>query len=158
MKMRRRTVKITSLKDINELWSYLINSKVYRLSGRRCVSVWRWYCLDHTSLERFIEVKRLVITYDSLIAGVAIINKSHVSWKNLALKNRSSFSYIQETSSKFLSVVVLRYYTYAFLIMQVKFFIHVLIQSLFTIDNLLYNLLNIILLYKQLLDIKLSCI
>ena len=79
MKMRRRTVKITSLKDINELWSYLINSKVYRLSGRRCVSVWRWYCLDHTSLERFIEVKRLVITYDSLIAGVAIINKSHVS-------------------------------------------------------------------------------
>jgi len=77
MGMRRRmTVKIASLKDIDEIWSYLINSKVYRLSGRRYVSAWRWYCLDYTSLERFIEEKRLVITYDSLIAGVAIINKN----------------------------------------------------------------------------------
>lgn len=77
MRMRRRmNVKIASLKDIDEIWSYLINSKVYRLSGRRYVSAWRWYCLDYTSLERFIEEKRLVITYDSLIAGVAIINKN----------------------------------------------------------------------------------
>lgn len=77
MRMRRRmTVKIASLKDIDEIWSYLINSNVYRLSGRRYVSAWRWYCLDYTSLERFIEEKRLVITYDSLIAGVAIINKN----------------------------------------------------------------------------------
>lgn len=77
MRMRRRmNVKIASLKDIDEIWSYLINSKVYRLSGRRYVSAWRWYCLDHTSLERFIEEKRLVITYVSLIAGVVIINKN----------------------------------------------------------------------------------
>jgi N-acetylglutamate synthase-like GNAT family acetyltransferase len=77
MRMRRRmTVKIASLKDIDEIWSYLINSKVYRLSGRRYVNAWRWYCLDYTSLERFIEEKRLVITYDSLVAGVAIINKN----------------------------------------------------------------------------------
>jgi|ERR671933_366152 hypothetical protein len=64
MRMRRRmAVKIASLKDIDEIWSYLINSKVYRLSGRRYVSAWKWYCLDYTSLERFIEEKRLVIIY-----------------------------------------------------------------------------------------------
>ena len=70
------TIKIVSLKDIDEIWSYLINSKVYRLSGRRYMSAWRWYCLDYTSLERFIEEKRLLIIYDSLVAGVAVINKN----------------------------------------------------------------------------------
>jgi hypothetical protein len=44
---RRMAVKIASLKDIDEIWSYLINSKLYRLSGRRYVSARRWYCLDY---------------------------------------------------------------------------------------------------------------
>jgi N-acetylglutamate synthase-like GNAT family acetyltransferase len=73
---RKMTVKVASSKDISEIWIYLVNSEIYKLSGKRYASGWRWYYLDYASLERFIEEKRLIIIYNTLITGVAIINRN----------------------------------------------------------------------------------
>jgi N-acetylglutamate synthase-like GNAT family acetyltransferase len=73
---RMMNVKIASSKDIDEIWNYLVNSEIYKLSGRRYVSTWRLYYLDHTSLERLIEEKRLIMIYDPLVSGIAIINNN----------------------------------------------------------------------------------
>jgi hypothetical protein len=70
------TVKVASSEDISEIWIYLVNSEIYKLSGKRYTSTWRWYYLDYASLERFIEEKRLIIIYNTLITGVAIINRN----------------------------------------------------------------------------------
>lgn len=66
--------RIANANDIEDIWQYLQQSKIYRLSGKRYVKSWRWYTFDHRALLNFVKEERVVVT--SLpIDGIAIINK-----------------------------------------------------------------------------------
>jgi ribosomal protein S18 acetylase RimI-like enzyme len=66
--------RIANVDDIDDIWQYLQQSKIYRLSGKRYVKSWRWYTFDHRALLNFVKEERVVVT--SLpIDGIAIINK-----------------------------------------------------------------------------------
>jgi ribosomal protein S18 acetylase RimI-like enzyme len=66
--------RIANANDIEYIWQYLQQSKIYRLSGKGYVKSWRWYTFDHRALLNFVKEERVVVT--SLpIDGIAIINK-----------------------------------------------------------------------------------
>ncbi len=66
--------RIANADDIDDIWQYLQQSKIYRLSGRRYVKSWHWYTFDRRALLNFVKEERVIVT--SLpIDGIAIINK-----------------------------------------------------------------------------------
>jgi ribosomal protein S18 acetylase RimI-like enzyme len=66
--------RIANVDDIDDIWQYLQQSTIYRLSGKRYVKSWRWYTFDRGALLNFIKEERVIVT--SLpIDGIAIINK-----------------------------------------------------------------------------------
>jgi N-acetylglutamate synthase-like GNAT family acetyltransferase len=70
--------RIANADDIDDIWQYLQQSKIYRLSGKRYVKSWHWYAFDRRALLNFVKEERVIVT--SLpIDGIAIINK-HGYW------------------------------------------------------------------------------
>ena len=70
--------RIANVDDIDNIWQYLLQSKIYTLSGKRYVKSWHWYTFDRRELLNFVKEERVIVT--SLpIDGVAIINK-HGYW------------------------------------------------------------------------------
>lgn len=70
--------RIANVDDIDDIWQYLQQSKIYCLSGKRYVKSWRWYMFDRRALLNFVKEERVIVT--SLpIDGIAIINK-HGYW------------------------------------------------------------------------------
>ncbi len=66
--------RIANADNIGDIWQYLQQSKIYRLSGKRYVNSWRWYELDHRALLNFAKEERVIVT-GRPIDGIAIINK-----------------------------------------------------------------------------------
>ena len=66
--------RIANVDDIDDIWKYLQQSKIYRLSGKKYVKSWHWYTFDRRALLDFVKEERVILT--SLpIDGIAIINK-----------------------------------------------------------------------------------
>ena len=66
--------RIANVDDIDDIWQYLQQSKIYHLSGKKYVKSWHWYTFDHRTLLNFVKEERVIAT--SLpIDGIAIINK-----------------------------------------------------------------------------------
>ncbi|HEX6254130.1 MAG TPA: GNAT family N-acetyltransferase [Nitrososphaera sp.] len=66
--------RIANADDIDDIWQYLQQSKIYRLSGKRYAKSWHWYTFDRRTLLNFVKEERVIVT--SLpIDGIAIINK-----------------------------------------------------------------------------------
>jgi hypothetical protein len=66
--------RIANVDDIDDIWKYLQQSKIYHLSGKKYVKSWHWYTFDRRALLDFVKEERVILT--SLpIDGIAIINK-----------------------------------------------------------------------------------
>jgi N-acetylglutamate synthase-like GNAT family acetyltransferase len=66
--------RIANADDVGDIWQYLQQSKIYRLSGKRYVKSWHWYEFDHRALLNFVKEERVIVT-GRPIDGIAIINK-----------------------------------------------------------------------------------
>lgn len=66
--------RIANADDIGDIWHYLQQSKIYRLSAKRYVKSWHWYTFDRRTLQNFVKEERVIVT-GRPIDGVAIINK-----------------------------------------------------------------------------------
>lgn len=66
--------RIANADDIGDIWQYLQQSKIYRLSAKRYVKSWHWYTFDRRTLQNFVKEERVIVT-GRPIDGVAIINK-----------------------------------------------------------------------------------
>jgi N-acetylglutamate synthase-like GNAT family acetyltransferase len=66
--------RIANADDIGDIWQYLQQSKIYRLSGKRYVKSWHWYEFDRRALLNFVKEERVIVT-GRPIDGIAIINK-----------------------------------------------------------------------------------
>jgi ribosomal protein S18 acetylase RimI-like enzyme len=73
-KHQASNARIANDDDIDDIWHYLQQSNIYRLSGKRYVKSWHWYTFDHTSLLNFVKEERVIVT-GLPIDGIAIINK-----------------------------------------------------------------------------------
>lgn len=68
--------RVAGSTDVDDIWNYLRNSEIYKLSGKRYVNGWRWYSFDYKALVDFVKDQRLIITGNPFIDGVAVINKN----------------------------------------------------------------------------------
>ncbi|MDQ3885143.1 MAG: GNAT family N-acetyltransferase [Thermoproteota archaeon] len=71
---QKSDARIANAEDINDIWRYLVQSKIYRLSAKRYVKSWHWYMLDHRALQNFVKNKQIIVTGQP-IDSIAIINK-----------------------------------------------------------------------------------
>jgi len=67
--------RIANDDDIDDIWQYLQQSKIYRLSGKRYMKSWLWYMLDRAALLNLVKEQRVVVTGRLPFDGIAIINK-----------------------------------------------------------------------------------
>jgi hypothetical protein len=78
LRHQESNARIANVDDIDNIWQYLLQSKIYPLSGKRYVKSWHWYTFDRRELLNFVKEERVIVT--SLpIDGIAIINK-HGYW------------------------------------------------------------------------------
>jgi N-acetylglutamate synthase-like GNAT family acetyltransferase len=66
--------RIASADDIDDIWHYLQQSRIYHLSGKKFVKSWRWYTFDRIALLNFVKEERVIVT-GLPIDGIAIVNK-----------------------------------------------------------------------------------
>ena len=71
---RKSEARLAAAGELDDIWQYLQNSEIYRLSAKRYVKSWHWYPLDRKALRNFIKEKRLIVT-GRPVNGVAIINR-----------------------------------------------------------------------------------
>jgi GNAT superfamily N-acetyltransferase len=71
---QKSDARIANVEDIDDIWQYLLQSKIYRLSAKRYVDSWHWYVFDRRTLENFVKDERIIVTGQP-IDGIAIINK-----------------------------------------------------------------------------------
>ena len=71
---QQSSARLANANDIDDIWHYLQQSKIYHLSGKRYVKSWHWYAFDHTALLNFVKEERVIVT-GLPIDGIAIINK-----------------------------------------------------------------------------------
>ena len=71
---KKSAARLATADELNDVWRYLQNSEIYRLSAKRYVKSWHWYALDKKVLRNFIKEKSVVVT-GLPIDGVAIINR-----------------------------------------------------------------------------------
>jgi ribosomal protein S18 acetylase RimI-like enzyme len=76
--------KIATLKDIERICNYLRQSQIFKSSGERYVSSWRWYYLDPYSntLAELIKNEKVLVIGNDPIEGVTIIDKDRLWNKN----------------------------------------------------------------------------
>jgi ribosomal protein S18 acetylase RimI-like enzyme len=69
--------KIATLKDIERICNYLRQSQIFKSSGERYVSSWRWYSLDlySNTLVDLIKNEKVLVIGNDPIEGVTIIDK-----------------------------------------------------------------------------------
>jgi N-acetylglutamate synthase-like GNAT family acetyltransferase len=78
LRHQESNARIVNVDDIDDIWQYLQQSKIYHLSGKKYVKSWHWYTFDRRTLLNFVKEERVIAT--SLpIDGIAIINK-HGYW------------------------------------------------------------------------------
>lgn len=75
---KKSSARLATNAELNDVWQYLQNSEIYRLSAKRYVKSWHWYALDRKVLRGFIKAKRVIMT-GRPVAGIAIINR-HGYW------------------------------------------------------------------------------
>jgi ribosomal protein S18 acetylase RimI-like enzyme len=74
LRHQESNARIANVDDIDDIWKYLHQSKIYHLSGKKYVKSWHWYTFDRRALLDFVKEERVILT--SLpIDGIAIINK-----------------------------------------------------------------------------------
>jgi GNAT superfamily N-acetyltransferase len=99
---QKSEARLATAGDLGNIWKYLQQSSVYRLSAKRYVKSWHWYTLDRKALQNFIKDERVIVT-GRPIDGVAIINK-HGYWSK---KNILQIIYLDPASAKSLRHLVL---------------------------------------------------
>ena len=77
--------RIALPRDIDKVWNYLKKSKIYKFSGKRYVNAWRWYRFNDKTLVDFVKEQRLIITGDSVINGIAVVNKNNYTNINMRI-------------------------------------------------------------------------
>jgi ribosomal protein S18 acetylase RimI-like enzyme len=70
----RSKARYAAAGELEEIWSYLQNSSIYRLSAKRYMKSWHWYALDRKAFREFIRDKRVIVA-GRPAGGIAIINK-----------------------------------------------------------------------------------
>jgi len=70
----KSNARLATVTELDDVWHYLQNSEIYRLSAKRYVKSWHWYALDKKVLRNFIKEKSVAVT-GRPIDGVAIINR-----------------------------------------------------------------------------------
>lgn len=73
-RQKKSDARIANAEDICDIWKYLMQSKIYRLSAKRYAESWRWYVLNRKALQNFVKYERIIMTGQP-IDGIAIINK-----------------------------------------------------------------------------------
>jgi len=101
-KRQKSEARLAAAGDLGNIWQYLQQSRVYRLSAKRYVKSWHWYTLDRKALRNFIKDDRVIVT-GRPVDGVAIINK-HGYWSK---KNILQIIYLDPASAKSLRHLVL---------------------------------------------------
>jgi GNAT superfamily N-acetyltransferase len=76
---KKSEARLATAAELDDIWEYLQNSKIYRLSAKRYVKSWHWYMLDKKALRNFVREKSVILTGRRPIDGVAIINQ-HGYW------------------------------------------------------------------------------
>src|ERR687895_2579183 len=71
---QQSSARLSNANDIDDIWHYLQQSKIYPLSGKRYVKSWHWYEFDRRALPNFVKEERVIVT-GRPIDGIAIINK-----------------------------------------------------------------------------------
>ena len=78
LRHQESNARIANVDDIDDIWQYLQQSKIYHLSGKKYVKSWHWYTFDRRALLNFVKEERVIVT-SMPIDGIAIINK-HGYW------------------------------------------------------------------------------
>ena len=73
-KKKNSAARLATADELNGIWDYLQNSKIFSPSARMYVRSWHWYALDKNVLRNFIKEKSVIVT-GGPIGGVAIINR-----------------------------------------------------------------------------------
>jgi ribosomal protein S18 acetylase RimI-like enzyme len=73
-KRQKSDARIANAEDIYDIWKYLMQSKIYRLSAKRYAESWRWHVFDRRALQNFVKDQRIVMTGQP-IDGIAVINR-----------------------------------------------------------------------------------
>jgi len=73
-KRKKSDARLATAAELDDVWRYLQNSEIYRLSAKRYVKSWHWYALDKNVLRNFIREK-CVIVAGRPIDGIAMINR-----------------------------------------------------------------------------------
>jgi GNAT superfamily N-acetyltransferase len=74
-RIRPTNARVASLADLNDIYNYLTDSPIYKLSGKRYFKAWRWYFLNRRTLRHFIKKRNLIVTGYPSPNGIALINK-----------------------------------------------------------------------------------
>jgi GNAT superfamily N-acetyltransferase len=76
MQKQKSEARFATPDELESIWQYLEQSRIYRLSAKRYFKSWHWYVLDHKSLKNFVnEGSVIIVGKPSVINGIAIINK-----------------------------------------------------------------------------------
>ncbi|HXV45971.1 MAG TPA: GNAT family N-acetyltransferase [Nitrososphaera sp.] len=73
-KRSRSKARLAAANELDSIWKYLQDSKIYGLSAKRYVKSWHWYQLDKKTLRGFIRAKRVIVS-GRPVNGIAIINR-----------------------------------------------------------------------------------
>ena len=71
---RKVNARTATFSDTKKVCDYLKQSEIYKSSGKRYVSSWRWYSFDSDTISSIIKDGKLLITGNDVIEGIAIIN------------------------------------------------------------------------------------
>ena len=73
-KKKKSNARLAIAAELDDVWRYLQNSEIYRLSAKRYVKSWHWYALDKNVLRNFIREKSVIVA-GRPIDGIAMINR-----------------------------------------------------------------------------------
>ncbi len=71
-RQQKTGARLATIADLDRIWEYLQQSRIYRLSAGTYVREWHWYPLDRKALLELIKEKCVAVTGN--IDGVAVVN------------------------------------------------------------------------------------
>jgi N-acetylglutamate synthase-like GNAT family acetyltransferase len=74
LKRKKSTARLGTIGEMDDIWQYLQDSRIYSLSAKRYVKSWHWYALDRKVLLNLIKEDGVILV-GRPISGVAIINQ-----------------------------------------------------------------------------------
>jgi ribosomal protein S18 acetylase RimI-like enzyme len=76
MQKQKSDARFATPDELESIWQYLEQSRIYQLSAKRYFNSWHWYVLDRKTLKNFVNEGRVIMVgKPPVINGLAIINK-----------------------------------------------------------------------------------